>query len=385
MLKLIKASLFEYDTLEIISEDIYMEMKQHAIVALPAPILSSMIMSVELRKKWRNSILQIVSYNAQYRYIQLRLPITVPYVILKGSAAAMYYPYPEYRTMGDIDVITRREEFQIACDDLRRNGYNEKKDSHESNSFRHRCFTKNGFCIEVHSYFAIFTDIKRSEYLDSLILDNINSTHYLPDNINGLVLLAHIDQHLEQGIGLRQIIDWMMFVDKCMPDDKWPDFSYLAEKIGLKKLAIVVTRMCELFLGLPERKWCAEADQKLCKQLMNYILSCGNFGNKKSIDNVNGQNVFSFFRSPILFLKLLQKRGIINWKLVQKYPILTPLAWAYQMGRYLFKGFGRNEASKLLLSEFTASRERKKLCDSLGATQASKGIVVYKNGKYVKE
>ena len=44
-------------------------------------------------------------------------------VILKGTSAAQYYPYPEYRTMGDIDIMTRREDYDIACKQLMDNGY----------------------------------------------------------------------------------------------------------------------------------------------------------------------------------------------------------------------------------------------------------------------
>ena len=35
----------------------------------------------------------------------------IPFVILKGFAAAMYYPKPEYRAMGDVDLIVAPEDF----------------------------------------------------------------------------------------------------------------------------------------------------------------------------------------------------------------------------------------------------------------------------------
>ena len=38
---------------------------------------------------------------------------------------------------------------------------------------------------------------------------------------NGLVLLGHINQHLEEGLGLRQILDWALYVDKALDDDAW--------------------------------------------------------------------------------------------------------------------------------------------------------------------
>ena len=53
----------------------------------------------------------------------------------------------------------------------------------------------------------------------------------------------------------------------------WPEFNELVQKTGLEKLTITVTKMCEMYLGLSPRKWCAEADDSLCTQLMEYIMN----------------------------------------------------------------------------------------------------------------
>ena len=385
MFELIKASLFGTECRESISAETYAEMKKHAINVLPADVLSSLTMPEELRRAWKNDIIKALAYHTRYSHEQLQLPITVPYAILKGSAAAQYYPYPEYRIMGDIDIITRREDFETACGMLLRNGYTEDESNHEEETGRHRCFKKNGIITEIHSYFAIFTDVEKSEYLDNLIIENITPDHVLPDMINGLVLLAHIDQHIEQGIGFRQIIDWMMFADKFLPDEKWPEFCSLVKDTGLTKLAIVTTRMCEIYLGLPEREWAAEADAALCSQWMEYISSCGNFGNKQELEDRIGQNVFSHVGAPKSIFKLMQERGLLHWRGARKHALLRPFAWIYQAGRYFHRGIRRAEAPSKLLEEYRASRRRRALCDALGATQASNGIVIYKDGKYEKK
>ena len=116
-------------------------------------------------------------------------------------------------------------------------------------------FIKNDIIVELHRSFAKLNNADHARYLDDLIITNINPTHELPDPVNGLVILEHISQHLVNGLGLRQIIDWMMFTDKCLPDEKWPEFREMAQKTGMEKLAVVVTRMCEIYLGLPCRNW----------------------------------------------------------------------------------------------------------------------------------
>ena len=80
-----------------------------------------------------------------------------------------------------------------------------------------------------------------------------NST-VLPDDENGIVLLSHIRQHLESGLGLRQIIDWMMFVRSYLNDEMWfSSFHEKAQRTGLESLAVITTKMCQKYLGLTKK------------------------------------------------------------------------------------------------------------------------------------
>lgn len=380
LLQLVSSSVFQRKIQLHVDNDVFDEVKKHAIEALPAQILPSVTMPDELRKKWKAAILQRLRLNMQNKYIQDHLPITVPYVILKGTAAAQYYPNPDCRTLGDIDIMTRREDFDQALKELTEDGFVVVNTLNREISLR-----KQGVTVELHRYFASLNEIEYAKYLDDLIIENIQSNHKLPDPVNGLVLLEHISQHLENGLGLRQIIDWMMFVDKCLPDAKWPEFRIMAEKTGLKMLAIVSTRMCELHLGLPKRKWCAKADPALCNQLMEYVLACGNFGMTRLSDNEISENVFAYATKVSTAFKLLQKQGLANWKAARKYSVLRPFAWIYQGLRYAYKGLGRDSALRNLRKEYSTARKRNAMFDALGVKTAAKGIVIYKNGKYVKE
>lgn len=296
------------------------------------------------------------------------IPITVPYAVLKGTTASQYYPYPEYRSLGDIDIITRKEDYDKAYQELVDNGYKiiKKLD-------REVGFEKNGVVVELHRFFASLKDHRQAQYLDDLIVNNIDDTHVLPDEINGLVLLEHIYQHLENGLGFRQIIDWMMFVDKCLPDDKWQSFQRMAEKIGLERLAVVTTKMCEMYLGLPKREWCNKADTLLCKQLIDYISACGNFGVSRSDSISTGDNVFYMSFTRKSFFSLLQTRGLENWKAAH-YSILRPFAWIYQLFRYIKRGIYRENASSNIIMEYKSAKQRNNLFRKLGVRQGKRGF-----------
>ena len=361
--------------------DTYEEMKQQAIAVLPAACLSSLKLFPELKKEWKQYIIQQVSFCSQCFYEQSNLPLTVPYVVLKGTSAAKYYPHPEYRMMGDIDLMTRREDFETACKELEDSGF-----CLVSKIYKEANLQKGRICIDLHRQFASLNNLDHVKILDDLIIANINSSHVLPDLINGLTLLDHINQHLEGGLGLRQIIDWMMFVDKCLPDEEWPEFFELVKRIGLEKLAIVCTRMCEMYLGLPHRKWSADADTDLCEQLMDYVLSCGNFGNKKKEDISSiSESVFAFASTPKMILKVLHRRGKRNWNAAREHIYLRPFAGIYQLFRYVSRGLRRDNATSKIIGEYAAARKRNAMFDALNVKTAAKGIVMYKDGKYVKE
>ncbi len=381
MLELVQLSLWNTTDKQLsVSEEDYNDMKMQAILALPANHLSRLGLSQELKDQWRNDILLQMSFYSKNAKAQSNLPLTVPYTVLKGSSAAQYYPCPEYRTMGDIDIMTRREDFDTAYQELLNDGYfviNEEN--------REIAFGKNGVVVELHRRFASLNSVEQSKFLDDLIIENINPEHILPDFVNGLVLLEHISQHLENGLGLRQIIDWMMFADKCIEGEGWYKFLDLSEKIGLRKLAVSVAGLCEIYLGFKPNNFTVNKDDALCGQLMDYILSNGDFGCKKTEDADVSIKIFANVKTPKMAFRLLQEQGLINWRAANRYPILRAFAWLYQLGRYVFKGLMRNRAITKIKEEYSAGKKWDAMFENLEIKRASKGIAIYKDGKYVKK
>lgn len=381
LLNFIKACIWNYEP-AFAKEEIFIEMQKHAIAALAVPQLPNLKLNDITISEWEKYCIRTFRTYHQLLRAQLSLPISVPYVILKGTSAAKYYPHPEYRNMGDIDLITRREDYETACECLIANGYQEIQ---EGETKRHREFILNHIIVEVHAYFASLNDPRQAEYLDHLIIKNINPSHELPDLVNGLVILEHISQHLEHGLGLRQIIDWMMFVNHFLSDAEWPAFQKMAREIGMERLAVVTTHMCEIYLGLPERKWSANVDERICEDLMAYVLDSGNFGNKWLDTGKSHIKKITYSRTLKGMYHLLQHNGIENWKKVQSFHALRPFAWIYQVSQYITVLKNRPRAVRKVKSDLEEARNRNKLFDALGVKQRSKGLVIYENGKYIKK
>ena len=92
----------------------------------------------------------------------------IPVILLKGCTAAEYYPVPELRKSGDIDLLMRNEkEARQACDALAQKGFVQEKSlaNHHIN-----CVSPDGICVELHNMLAEpFDKSEVNSYLDSLI------------------------------------------------------------------------------------------------------------------------------------------------------------------------------------------------------------------------
>ena len=305
-----------------------------AAAALPASL------SEEERKPWKNA--QYVQVDAYTRYMfaqdglcRLFAENDIPMVILKGSAAGIYYARPYLRAMGDIDLIVPRELFSQAKELMLRNGFQLKRDDNG----RHIEFEKNRLEYELHHTYS-----HRNEDLESYVIEGLQERvmgevdghriPMLPKLANGIVLLDHLRHHLRAGVGLRQLIDWMMYVERELDDAFWADtFCAAARQEHMETLAKAAARVCQRCLGLPDTiRWCADASDEMCDFLLENVMNSGNFGTKNA-GGVRVESTAASIRNAGLF-RYLQKAGEIHWAALKKYPQLKPCAWLYQLFRY---------------------------------------------------
>ncbi len=342
VLQLLKACLFTDESVNIADWNaVFEEMKLQSVAALPGEWMRRH--PVSGASKWSSYCTMqqgqwVRVMHAQEQLSKLLDDNGIPFVILKGAAAAMAYPVPSLRSMGDVDLLVKRSDFNRTEVLMEENGYvlfKEKNLKHHHDAYR-----KDGIIFELHRRLGI-VDEANEELLAHFEKGIENREEHttdgyrfpaLPVALNGVSLLYHIDQHIRSGLGLRQIIDWMMFVNK-LPENIWQDEVLpLLCKTGTEKLALTVTAMCQKYLGL--RKIVEETDDLPCNELMSLVLENGNFGMKSGVKghissfSLLSTNVGTLFRR-------LQTGGKSQWKATKKYRILRPFAWIYQVFRIL--------------------------------------------------
>ena len=344
---------------------VYSEMRNQTIDALPEMWLKQYkIKESRLIEDWLHSCMMRKLRWAQVMVAQNQLLTLLDMygihcVIIKGVAAGMAYPSPELRTMGDVDFLVARKDYEKTAEILESNGYRLVGSKIETS--HHYEYSKDGVLFELHRRLANISE--KDEELLSLFeegimrreIRTINSFSFpvFPPDLNGLVLLLHINQHLRKGLGLRQIIDWMMFLNE---NGNVHELQARIQKMGMERFARTVTIMCQEYLGL--NSLVEDTGDYPYEELMEYILSLGNFGIK---EEGKGKISYVFFvvSNPIRLFKRLQSGGCLRWKAAKKFKILRPFAWIYQIGFIVHQLFiNKITPAKLYYLHRSGNRER---------------------------
>ncbi len=156
LLEAIKASLFDYtpkypddtDWIEVVKEA-----KVQTVMGLISPVIPI---------KDQSTNIGIANYirllHEQDQLIKLLDENRIPCVILKGFAAAQYYPKPHLRAMGDVDILVPNSFFEKAIDLLENNGYEyiHGKNRKDIALSRDIAYKKNGIEYEIHHHFGSY-------------------------------------------------------------------------------------------------------------------------------------------------------------------------------------------------------------------------------------
>lgn len=379
VLELIGASLFgkTYSLLDNMNWDLVrQEAEAQTVSGIVATVVPYEVAGYwdEIRLRCKANYLRVL--HGQSQLVQLFAEAGIPLVILKGAAAAIYYPAPYSRMFGDVDILVPQAQFEKAARLMEVNGYQTRYDLKglsQGYKPRHIEFFLGGIEYELHHHFStIGIDIE--QYLiDGLVraktakIGNF-SFPVLPPMENGLLILAHARFHLQSAeLGLRQVVDWMMFVHHELDDEKWEKkFSVMAEKVGLKKLAVTLTRLCRDYIGLPGTySWCEEADKKTVDALLQFIFDRGNFGRK--VDHHYNVEIITAQARSRGFLNYLNQYCTALWaneKVQRHHYMVRPVIFIKLVGKWLRTRM--KESGRDVFNDLRTGNELSKLYKELG-------------------
>ena len=176
-------------------------------------------------------------------------------MVMKGQAIGTYYKKPNHRCPGDIDCFlfdgyAKGNEIAKSFADKVGEGW-----------YKHSVISYKGETIENHQYFVHTRDGKKSKRLNQLLCDTLRDVDFgtlpgtavllPPPMFNALFLTYHAQAHfLEEGLKLKQLLDWAMFLKKDADKVDWAEFYIQSEKYHLRRFAEVATDIAVHYLGV---------------------------------------------------------------------------------------------------------------------------------------
>lgn len=184
-------------------------------------------------------------------------------LLLKGSLLASFYPIPEYREYGDIDIYLFGE-YDRGDTFLKKHANLVKKIE------KHTTFIFQGIPIENHKTFIdhiksrdIFSRKRKEafEYME-ISLHKIlkrEQKHYLEyydirvpsPTFNFLFMVIHTGTHLGKELVVRHLCDWSCFLEENKGKYDEKIIEYVLNKMNFKQLCLIMTDVAIRDIGMP--------------------------------------------------------------------------------------------------------------------------------------
>jgi hypothetical protein len=254
-------------------------------------------------------------------------------VVLKGWAVAGYYPVPELRKTGDIDILVADGDVNRAVEIIKKDGFREVSDQH---SVHHvELANGEGIEIEVHNMFVEpFEDEAVNRLVRQYGAEMLAHTEYFDYNgyrirrgtaaYNALSLILHMLQHyLRAGFGLKLLCDWVVFIDKGMDATEYARFAKMSESLGISGFVKMINSVCHRFLGMKLADGMdIITDEGTLEAFMSDVLEGEEFGRSGAhrMVVVHGKGLGAYFRE-------FNHQTKLNNPKLSKIWILMPFLW----------------------------------------------------------
>jgi len=176
-------------------------------------------------------------------------------MVMKGQAMGTYYPNPKHRAPGDIDCYLfegyakGNEDAKIWADKV------------DEGWYKHSVISYKGEIVENHQFFVHTREGKKSKQFNQVLVDALNVRDFdrlsetdallPPPLFNSLFLTYQALVHfLEEGLRLKQILDWAMFLKRDADKVDWKEFYKICDKFHFRRFADVMNDIAANLLGV---------------------------------------------------------------------------------------------------------------------------------------
>lgn len=238
-------------------------------------------------------------------------------VLMKGQAFAANYPVPLHRQSGDIDIYFKhRGECEKAVAWAKIIDMEAASSSENVRERKHFTFMIDGVTVELHYYMCLFDSPRLHRRLQEIIDEEFDKEESfsvaiegrayetVPPTLSLLHQIIHISRHLlEAGIGLRQVCDMALYIDKYHTQIDAIRLQEYLEELQLSTIAAALGDLLVCCFGLDRRKIPFPVCGVHTSFILHEIFEGGNFGKKKVTYRSHGDSVSRKLRSVFFFYR----------------------------------------------------------------------------------
>jgi len=210
-------------------------------------------------------------------------------MVLKGYALSLNYPKPNHRNCCDLDIYLFGE--QERADRLIEEEQGVKVD-HEHHC--HTVFTYMGVSVENHYDFLNVYSHRSTKKLNERLKEMANASQkevetdgtkiYLPSaDLDALFVLRHMAaEFAANGMIMRQLLDWGLFVKACHDAVNWPVFLKTVKELNMHRYLDAVNYICYTYLGFEKEIFRGFGDESYGERVLADLFDEQNLRPKES-------------------------------------------------------------------------------------------------------
>lgn len=328
--------------------------ESHKVMALLHPVLEHAGLQESIWKivdrKGEQTVRQSYRLLMLSRYvIGLLKENGIDAILLKGCGTAAWYPVPELRKSGDIDLLFKSEdETRKALQILAQQGFVTTEDQPANHHIV--CESRDSVSLELHMSLAepfdsektnrFLADCQKEYFAHRRVVDCMAVAFELTsDGYHAFYLLLHMLQHyVRAGFGVKLLCDWVVFWESPLSEEEKKIFLRLTQESGTFGFAVMMTRVCVKYLGLREKQveFLMQAEPKdvcdLTEELMAEIFEAEEFGHssKDRMVVLRGTGLMDYAREFHHQMKL-------NYPKAGKIMVLYPVLWIMTLCGFLYR------------------------------------------------
>ena len=301
----------------------------------------------------------------------------IPYYLLKGISFASYYPVPEYRKLGDLDLyIPDPSALKKAEKVLEDHGFMLDPDISDHHSTYLYTFPKTGrtYILELHfRIVGLYQYEKANQIVDNVFSNSSMIPEYqtigyhtytvLPPTECVFYMLHHMLKHyLYSGFGIRLLCDFTLYLNARNADIDYDRLHQWCEDSRIIHFYEIIIESCRKYLGLSDSvdPFLRHDNDQSIEDFITKILEDQDMGTVSHATLVGSGsykkvNLWTYFREGHLQMK-------VRFPKLRKCILLWPALWIITFVCFLWNTYHyRHSTLKDTLTDFQKTNSSSQL------------------------